>query len=267
MSNDRRRGVPPHAQDGRCGVPPHAQELTENAAGRRIYDVVDTTSPDFACFAASHEIGYFRPEDEVANLNGNLPHWRQEGVTYFVTFRLADSLPQAKLKQWLHERDAWLALHPKPWDEATRSEYHRQFTARIEKWLDAGHGSCVLAHKPVRDLVADALRHFDGSRYGLDAWVVMPNHVHTVLTPFPDHDLSRILHAWKSFTSHAIGKLLPDWQGPFWQKESFDHIVRGPDHLERFRMYIVRNPRGLPTDSYTVCCNSVEDRSGKKSDP
>ena len=180
------------------------------------------------------------------------PHWRQEAVTYFVTFRLADSLPQAKLNEWLHERSAWLALHPKPWDEPTRGEFHRQFTARIEKWLDAGHGSCILAQKPIRDVVVETLWHFDGSRYLLDAWVAMPNHIHAIVTPLADHDLSKIVHTWKSFTSHAIGKALSDWQGPFWQRESFDHIVRGPNHLERFRIYIENNPRGLPPDRYSL---------------
>lgn len=169
-----------------------------------------------------------------------------------MTFRLADSLPQSKLEQWLHERDTWLALHPKPWDDAASSDYHKIFTATIEKWLDAGYGSCALARTPVRDLVADALRHFDGTRYRLDAWVIMPNHVHVIVTPLADYDLSNILHTWKSFTSHAIRKLLPEWQGPFWLKESFDHIVRGPDHIERFRIYIAKNPHGLSENSYTL---------------
>jgi REP element-mobilizing transposase RayT len=243
----RRSGVPPlegaeqsHSDDSLL-----AEETASNAAGRRVYDF-------------PREFGYFRPEDAVGNLEGNLPHWRQEGVTYFVTFRLADSLPQVKLLEWLSERDLWLASHPKPWDACTTSAYHKRFTARIEKWLDAGHGSCALARSNVRSVVANALRHFNGVRYGLDAWVVMPNHVHTVVTPLTDCGLSAILHTWKSFTAHAIGKLLPDWRGPFWQKESFDHIVRGPDHLERFRIYIADNPRGLAADTYTLCCNAKE---------
>ena len=88
---------------------------------------------------------YFRKDEEIVNLAGNLPHWRQEHVTYYVTFRLADSLPRAMLRQWVAERDAWLTRHPKPWDSPTRDEYHRRFTARLEEWLDAGYGSCVLA--------------------------------------------------------------------------------------------------------------------------
>ena len=231
---------------------------TDNAAGRRIY--FNTDLPD----ATAHEIGYFRPEEPVADLAGNLPHWRQESVTYFVTFRLADSLPQVKLEEWLRERDAWLASHPKPWNDATRNAYHKQFTVKIEKWLDARYGSCILARKTVRDVVGDALHHFDGQRDRLDAWVVMPNHVHVLVTPSADHELSKILHTWKSFTAHVIAKLLPGVSGPLWQKESFDHIVRGPDHLERFRTYIARNPRGLPADSYTLYGDSIESEANRR---
>ncbi len=198
------------------------------------------------------EPGYFRPADEVANLSGNLPHWRQEGVTYFVTFRLADSLPAAKCKLWLRERAAWLAAHPKPWDNRSREAYHRQFTARFEKWLDAGYGSCVLAREDLRAIVAGAMRHFDGDRYWLDAWIVMPNHVHAVLAPCAGYDLSDVLQGWKSYTSHKVVKLLPAWQGAFWQKESFDHIVRSAEHLDKFRAYIAGNPRGLAPDCYTL---------------
>ena len=252
MGEHRRSGVSPleRIERPRDDASPRREKIAHDAAGRRTYDA------DPLCLAAPHEFGYFRPEDAVGNLAGKLPHWRQEGVTYFVTFRLADSLPQTKLHEWLRERDEWIVAHPQPWDMNTSSEYHRQFTARIEKWLDAGYGSCVLARHETRSVVADALRHFDSDRYWLDAWVVMPNHVHVVVTPLRDNGLSATLHAWKSFTSHAIGKLLPDWHGPFWQKESFDHIVRGPDHLERFRIYIANNPRGLARDTFALSCSA-----------
>lgn len=244
MSENRRRGVSPRSKT----QPAQPALSTSNAAGRRVYDPAE---PD----AAEREVGCFRAEEAIANLAGNLPHWRQDGVTYFVTFRLADSLPKARLNEWLRQRDEWLVAHPKPWNDATCNAYHRRFTALIEKWLDAGHGSCLLARKTVRDVVSGALRHFDGSRYWLDVWVVMPTHVHVVVTPLPGHDLSCILHTWKSFTSHEIGAMLPDRSGVLWQKESFDHIIRNPDHLERIRAYIVRNPHGLSPDTYTLSCD------------
>jgi len=67
-------------------------------------------------------INYFDPEAPAAFLSGELPHWRQEGTTYFVTFRLADSLPQQKLQPWRAERDLWMQSHPEPHDESARRE-------------------------------------------------------------------------------------------------------------------------------------------------
>ena len=103
---------------------------------------------------------------------------------YYVTFRLADSLPQTLLKQWQAERALWLKLNPRPWSEAVMREYSRRFQGPVEKWLDAGHGSCALRDPAKREVVSSALRFFDGERYALDAFVVMPNHVHALVVPF-----------------------------------------------------------------------------------
>ncbi|MDP1586944.1 MAG: hypothetical protein Q8M07_04345, partial [Prosthecobacter sp.] len=71
-----------------------------------------------------------------------LPHWVQPGVSYFFTFRMADSVPQELLCDWTRQRDAWLEHHPHPWSPADSAEYETRFTERMEAWLDAGHGSC-----------------------------------------------------------------------------------------------------------------------------
>ncbi len=85
------------------------------------------------------------------------------------------------------------------------------------------------------------MESFDGQRYELDQWVIMPNRVHVLMAPKEGFALEEILHAWKSFTAHAINQLLSR-QGQLWQRESFDHLVRSPAHLERFRQYICDNP-------------------------
>jgi REP element-mobilizing transposase RayT len=198
-------------------------------------------------------IGYFDPHQPLADLTGNLPHWRQEGVTYFVTFRLADSVPQTRLDLWRREQAEWLARHPEPHDEPTRHLYYERFVARFQKWLDGGYGECVLARPDIREIVAQALSYFEGSRYLLREWVIMPNHVHAVVSPTIDHGLSDILHSWKSYSANVINRLLGR-TGPLWHKESFDHIVRGPDSLERIERYVHDNPRDLPTDAYTLHC-------------
>jgi REP element-mobilizing transposase RayT len=185
----------------------------------------------------------FQPFDRsqpVETTRRNLPHWQQEGTTYFVTFRLGDSLPQAKLKQWKQEREAWLERNPSPWSEAQQAEYAERFPRRLNQWLDAGEGSCLLAGATAGQIVEDALRRFDGERYILDHYVVMPNHVHALAAPKPGFNLSGILHTWKSFTAHEINKALIH-KGTLWFDESYDHIVRSREQLGFYRSYIREN--------------------------
>jgi REP element-mobilizing transposase RayT len=184
----------------------------------------------------------FDRAEPVANLTGHLPHWRQRGTTYFVTFRTADSLPREKLDQWNAELAQWLRSHSEPYSEADRNDYFDRFPKRFQFWLDQGYGACVLGRIEAKLIVERALRHFDGTRYQLGEFVVMPNHVHALVTPFEDYELSAILHSWKSYTATEINRRLGS-KGPFWQRETFDHIVRNADSLEGFARYIRENPR------------------------
>jgi REP element-mobilizing transposase RayT len=177
----------------------------------------------------------------VAKHDRNLPHWEQEGRTYFVTFRLADSLPQEKLRQWVAEREQWSRAHPEPHTDAQRAEYEQLFTERMQEWLDAGSGECWLAGAGVARVIETTLRHFEGERYRLGAFVIMPNHVHVLVTPLGGSSIVDILHSWKSYSANQINQLL-DRQGTVWQSESFDHIVRNEDALSRFEEYIRENP-------------------------
>lgn len=88
----------------------------------------------------------------------------------------------------------------------------------------------------------DVLRFFDGQRYELGESVVMPNHAHALVTPWGEHELTDILHSWKSYSAKKINQMCGR-QGHFWQKESFDHIVRSPEQLERIAQYIRDNPK------------------------
>lgn len=179
---------------------------------------------------------YFNPGETIVNLRGNLPHWRQRGVMYFVTFRTRDSIPQGRLQEWRREHQAWLARHPGPHSREERRTYNRLFPRRFLRWLDDGHGKCVLRDVRLRRVVEEALQHFDGRRYELDEYAILPNHVHIVVKP-TSHGLSSILGSWKSYTAREINRRLGT-SGRFWQKESFDHIVRSRDELERVRRYI-----------------------------
>jgi REP element-mobilizing transposase RayT len=187
---------------------------------------------------------WFDPEEPVGHVRGgNLPHWRQEGNTYFVSWRTADSMPRDRVVQWLHERREWLAVHPEPHSKAEKAEYDRLFSARREQWLDESHGQCLLARPVLRELVGEALSHFDGARYRLGPNVVAPNHVHVVVTPLAEYKLSTITQNWKSYTAHAINKLAR-LKGTFREKESFDHVVRSAAESERIAGYILNHKIG-----------------------
>ncbi len=188
-------------------------------------------------------MSFFDPNAQVVVRRGKLPHWRQEGVIYFVTFRLADSLPQAKLDWLQREKELWLRLNPEPRSECQRRQYDERFTQVIDCWLDAGYGSCILARPDCKSVMESTLAHFDGTRYELGEFVVMSNHVHVIVAPINGHQLNQILHSWKSFTAHAFNRLLHS-SGRIWRQESFDHIVRSAEHLAKFEAYIRNNPKG-----------------------
>ena len=177
----------------------------------------------------------------VSKYQRNLPHWEQSGRTYFVTFRLADSLPQEKLERWQHERIEWQRIHPSSLTPELQTEYDHLFTERFQKWLDAGYGDCLLRQPALAGIVADALRHFQGQRYNLGAFVIMPNHSHVLLTPHGSWALEQILHSWKSYTTTAINRMLGR-TGQIWQHESFAHLVRNENSLRQFEDYIRQNP-------------------------
>lgn len=182
-----------------------------------------------------------------------LPHWEQPGCTYFVTFRLADSLPKAKRLMLEEERSEWMRHHPKPWDERERKQYYRRFTERVQEWLDQGAGACVLEHPEIGQIVADALLHFDEERYVLDRYVVMPNHVHLLAKPDDKYDISSLMHSWCSYTANEINSALGQ-SGQLWMPEDFDHAVRSWQQLLYFRRYIEDNPRkaGLEPGQYIL---------------
>jgi len=134
-----------------------------------------------------------------------------------------------------------LAAHPRPWSDVDLVEYAKRFPKRLQSWLDAGHGACLLRETQAAEIVQKALSHFDGARHLLDGYAVMPNHVHGLVKPSAGHSLPSIMHAWKSFTAHAINRLLGR-AGPLWQDESYDHLVRSRQQLEFYRAYIRENP-------------------------
>jgi REP element-mobilizing transposase RayT len=171
----------------------------------------------------------------------NLPHWQQPGACYFVTFRLGDALPQHLLDQWREERKVWLRWNPEPWSDQQRNDYHERFTEQQQEWLDAGSGACHLRRPEVRQWVRSSVMKFDAIRYDVDAFVLMPNHVHLLWQMRVNFDLTKELKALKGASARACNVLL-GLEGTFWMEESYDRIVRDRDELAAFRRYIADNP-------------------------
>ena len=190
--------------------------------------------------------GFAPPTDNVLIRNrGHLPHWESATATYFVTFRLADSLPQEKLREILFAREdipKTAAQMGRKISESERQRLMKLHTRRVEKCLDACAGECFLGNDLVAKVVADSLCKFNASRYQLFAWCVMPNHVHVVFRTLPGNTLAKILHSWKSFSAKRANKILHK-SSEFWQREYYDHLIRDVSELHRAVQYVVDNPR------------------------
>jgi len=196
----------------------------------------------------------FDPCDEVCiREGGNLPHWYQPGVTYFITFRTADSIPEKVAKLWRLRRDEWLRRHGvepgrAEWKttlarlpRSARREFHETFSREYLEHLDRGHGACVLKRPELAQLVAHNLRYHDARRYHLGDFVVIPNRVHLLVCLLGETEAEAQCTSWKRYTATRINRRLGR-RGRFWQEESFDHLVRSPEQLEALRRYIADNP-------------------------
>ncbi len=209
----------------------------------------------------------FDPEAEVRITRQNLPHWRQEGVTYFVTSRLADSIPRARLEQWKEDREAWTRAHGlsdpgeiRTLPDIRQREFQRTFTKKWHDWLDAGEGECALRNPEAAAAVVEQLIKGHPDEYELDAWVIMPNHLHALVRPLT-LELSHILKRWKGVSARIIN-LRSERSGNLWQAEAFDHIVRSVEQREHFRRYIAENPvkAGLKPGEFLVGSGSSSGR-------
>ncbi len=175
---------------------------------------------------------------------GRLPHWEKDNATYFITFRLADSLPKSVLDRIDSERQSTMATAAqlrRPLSSGERRKIQHLSTPVIERFLDSGAGACHLRNSTIAQEVANTLRHFDEIRYRLFAWCVMPNHVHVVARLFPGRNLAAVLHSWKSFSAKHANRILGT-HGVFWQREYYDHLIRNEEEFERAIRYVSDNP-------------------------
>jgi len=214
---------------------------------------MSSSTPEFPNSQDSLAATFLDEHADIESTSNRLPHWQQCSSTIFLTFRLADSIPQNLLRDWEQQRTAWLAANPPPHSPIQSSEYRERFINPFEQMLDDGYGEQHLADPSVRSIVAGALGHFDHERYLLHAYVLMPSHVHVLATFALEHPLDKVVGSWKSFSARRINHLLQR-KSPLWQTDFFDRIVRDFDHYENCLNYIARNPvkAKLAKDSFAI---------------
>lgn len=194
----------------------------------------------------------FDPKAEFLIHENCRPHWSQAGTVVFITFRAHDAIPREVLLCWEREKQEWLRLRGEIADEhwskilprlseVQRAEFQKYFGQCRETFLDSCHGRCLLRRPDLAKIVADSLLHFDGSRYRLGDFVVMPNHVHLLAVFASPDSLVKQCDSWLHYTATQINRAIGE-RGKFWQPEPFDHLVRSPEQYEHLRKYIADNP-------------------------
>jgi putative DNA methylase len=179
---------------------------------------------------SENRIAVFQEGEPYWRSRGYLPHYEAAEQAQMITYRLHDSLPQAALLKFAEEME-----------KVSPGKRETERRRCIEEYLDKGAGSCFLSNKSVAQTIEQNLLYFDRKRYILHAWVIMPNHVHILLTPGQDATLSCIIHSWKSYTAKRANSILGR-QTAFWQREYFDRRIRNENHFIDAITYIHNNP-------------------------
>lgn len=198
---------------------------------------------------------------------GYLPHFDGKEAIQHVTFHLADSLPQEVVRQLAAEVEAEQKNACQCGESRSQAQIERR--KRVEAFLDVGYGSCVLREPQIAAMVQNALLFFDGQRYRVLAWVIMPNHVHVLFQPMEGWSVSETVASWKKFTGTRIAEYRRSRRAgaetgvpgagaetgvpgvpeagtrggdPVWHREYWDRYMRDSQHLAQAIAYIERNP-------------------------
>lgn len=185
---------------------------------------------------------FYDPALSTGQHTNRLPHWSQQERTYFVTFRLEDSVPMAKLRRHVEARRRWAEKQgPRPWTIEVEREYHIRFFGKVERWLDLGSGSCLLRDPENASIAAECLKFFEDQKSRVHGWVVMPNHVHVLFETMGKATPAELIKSWKGYSARRINERMGR-SGSLWQRSYFDRMVRDWEHFARCVRYIRRNP-------------------------
>jgi putative transposase len=199
------------------------------------------------------EWSFFDPEVDLIESVRNLPHRDQTGALTFVTFRLADSMPNHIVAGWHRDIEHWLqerGLGGKSVDDVLDStdvacsvkKELRKF--KYSQWhghLDDCHGDCLLRKPALAAEIGKSLLHFDDERYDVERFIIMPNHVHVLIQMRSSYDLRKQFREIQRYSARQINRLI-ERSGELWQGEPFDHIVRSEEQFLYLQKYIRDNP-------------------------
>ena len=178
-----------------------------------------------------------RPVSEIKDWHQrfhSVPH-RENKALQSITFRLYDSLPKEVIE------DIKLKLDIKKEDSSYNINQYQRLRQKIAEYEDAGYGQCFLRDERIAAVMQNTLKHFDGERYQLICWCIMPNHVHVLIEVNEGWSLSRIMHGWRSYTANEANRILGR-TGKFWMEEYYDRYIRNDNHLQKTINYILNNP-------------------------
>lgn len=193
--------------------------------------------------------------------HNRLPHIAPIGATFFVTFNQHDSLPAHITAELKIQLEAELSKIEKenPLDKDLRiAKVKKRFFGQREHLIDgSSYGSCHLKKPPVAQILIDKIMEYDGSLIEVDAFCIMPNHVHLLFSMQPQLinsapeiteaspqtyvQLDKVMHLIKGGSSYLINKHL-GLTGRFWAKDSYDHYIRNEAEWHRIIHYILQNP-------------------------
>jgi len=175
---------------------------------------------------------------------GRLPHWEKKEGIYFVTYRLADSIPRSLIEYIKGEREDIVKTARQLNCELSKDAIKRLnelSNQKIEQYLDSGAGACYMNDPKIAKINADTLLFYHNHHYILFSYCIMPNHIHVVFQPIGSYTLAIILKSWKTFTSLNANRILGR-KGRFWQKEYYDHLIRNENELAQTIQYVLKNP-------------------------
>ena len=198
---------------------------------------------------------FFDKEEPIeVSISGYLPHWLQNGKMQYVTFRLADSLPQSKISELRSAISNFNESNPKPWDKETFIKYWKIVGPIEEDLLDKGYGDCILQNADIRKIFTTVLWFNASKLYDIVAYVIMPNHVHLILLLYENQHLENIIYKLKGFTANRINRFLHR-KGKVWMSSYFDRIIRSERHLQQYISYIENNPRNFQQEQFELYVN------------